>query len=438
MRRVRPTGTDRALVGSAPTGWRRRVFSSLWDSRNYRQFFLGQAVSLIGTWMQSIAQSWLVLTLTGSATMLGLVAAVQTLPVLLISPYGGVVVDRADKRRLLVATQSTMAVLALTLGLLTATHTVRLWMIVVIAGLLGVATSVDNPARQAFVPEMVGADGVANAVSLNSVLVNAARAVGPAVAGVLIVTLGTAMCFMLNAATFVAVIVALATMNRAALHPTVAAPRTPGQLMEGLRYVRRTPRLLIPLLMMALIGALSYEFQVVLPVLAKHTFGGNADAYGFLTAAFGAGAVAGGLVVATRRPAGIRGVVIAAALFGSAILAAAAAPTLAAEVVLLALVGAASVAFMSRGNTLLQMTAEPGMRGRVMALWAVAFLGTTPLGGPIVGYIAQHAGPRWGLAVGGLAALVAAVLGTWWAGRTLSRRGAAPTASAGRPPLVRT
>jgi MFS family permease len=273
--------------------------------------------------------------------------------------------------------------------------------------------AVDNPARQAFVPEMVGRDAVANAVSLNSVMNNAARAVGPAVAGVLIVTVGVSGCFLLNAASFIAILIALTRMNVAELHPVDPAIHGPGQLLEGLRYVRRTPRLLIPLLMMALIGALSYEFQVVLPLLATRTFHGNAGAYGYLTACFGLGAVAGGIVVAARRPRGLHAVAVAAAAFGIAMLGAAAAPTFPLELLALACTGAASVTFMSRGNTTLQLTADPRMRGRVMALWAVAFIGTTPIGGPIVGYIAQNAGPRWGLALGGFAALTATALAAY-------------------------
>ncbi|HZY01585.1 MAG TPA: MFS transporter [Dermatophilaceae bacterium] len=397
--------------GRRPTsGWRRRTFASLIESSNYRRFVLGQAISLVGTWMQMIGQSWLVLQLTGSATALGLVAAVQTLPILLLSPYAGVLVDRRSKRRVLLATQTVMALLALALGLLTLTHTVRLWMVMVIAGAMGLANCVDNPARQSFVPEIVGTDLVANAVSLNSSMVNAARAVGPALAGVLIVSVGVGACFLFNTVSFVAVIIALATMKPELLHPAVRSAHAPGQLLEGFRYVRRTPRLFTPLLMMALIGALSYEFQVVLPVLAKGTFNGDADAYGFFTAAMGIGAVIGGLAVASRRPKGMRSLAVAAGVFGLTMLAAAAAPTLATEVLALAMVGAGSVGFMSRGNTMLQMTADETMRGRVMALWAVAFLGTTPIGGPIVGYVAQHAGPRWGLALGGLAALVATAL----------------------------
>ena len=241
-------------------------------------------------------------------------------------------------------------------------------------------------------------------------MVNAARAVGPALAGVLIVSVGVGACFLFNTVSFVAVIIALATMNPKLLHPAVKSVHAPGQLLEGFRYVRATPRLFTPLLMMALIGALSYEFQVVLPVLAEQTFHGNADAYGYFTAAMGIGAVIGGLAVASRRPKGMRSLAVAAGAFGLTMLAAAAAPTLATEVLTLAMVGAGSVGFMSRGNTMLQMTSDQSMRGRVMALWAVAFLGTTPIGGPIVGYVAQHAGPRWGLALGGLAALTVTTL----------------------------
>jgi MFS family permease len=393
----------------AASGFWRRAFASL-RNPNYRRFFVGQSISLVGTWMQSVAQSWLVLQLSGSGTTLGLVVAIQTLPVLLLSPYGGLIVDRADKRRLLLATQSTFTVLAATLGLLSLTHVVRLWMVIVIAAAFGLTNSLDNPARQAFVPELVGGGSVANAVSLNSVMTNAARSIGPALAGILIVTAGVGGCFLINAASFVTVLIALATMDEQRLRRTPVATHTAGQLVEGLRYVRRTPRLLTPLLMMALIGALSYEFQVVLPLLAKRTFRGDADAYGFLTASLGLGAVVGGIVVASRRPRGLRAVAVAAGAFGTTLLLAAAAPSFQLELVALALVGVCSVAFMSRGNTTLQLTSVAQMRGRVMALWAVAFIGTTPIGGPTVGYIAQHFGPRWGLALGGFAALAATAL----------------------------
>jgi MFS family permease len=384
-----------------------RTFASL-ATPNFRRYYGGQAVSMVGTWMQAVAQAWLVLQLTGSGTALGLVIALQTLPVLLFGPYGGVVADRLDKRRLMIGLQSMMGVLALVLGILTVTHTVTLWQVYVLAFLLGVNNSFENPARQAFVLEMVGPEDLRNAVSLNSVLVNVARAVGPAVAGIIIAAGGLGLCFLLNAVSFVAVVVSLVTLDLGALRPSPPAHRGPGQLREGLRYVRRTPALLVPLLMMALVGCLAYEFQVVLPVLARDTFGGDASVYGFMTAAMGFGAVVGGLFVAARGKTGIPALIWAATSFGVLIAAAAVAPTLWLELVLLVLVGAASVGFLSIGNSTLQLEAEPGMRGRVMALWSVAFLGSTPIGGPIAGAVAEQFGGRVALAMGAAACLVAA------------------------------
>jgi MFS family permease len=378
---------------------------------NYRRYFFGQAVSLIGTWMQTVAQSWLVLQLTGSATALGVVVALQTLPVLLLGPYGGVVADRVDKRRLMMALQTMMGLLALVLGILTVTDLVRLWQVYLLAVLLGLNNCFENPARQAFVLEMVGPDHLRNAVSLNSVLVNAARAVGPAVAGIIIATGGIGICFLLNALSFVAVVFSLATLDTGTLQPAPPARRSGGQLRAGFDYVRRTPALAVPLLMMGLIGCLAYEFQVVLPVVAKQTFGGGAQAYGFMTAAMGVGAVLGGLWVAARGRTGTRALINSAAVFGVLIGAAAAAPTLPLELVALALVGAASVGFLAKGNSTLQLAATPSMRGRVMALWAVAFLGSTPIGGPIAGAVSERLGGRAGLALGAVACLVAAALG---------------------------
>ncbi len=399
-----------------------RTFASL-RIPNFRRYFAGQAVSLAGTWMQSVAQGWLVLTLTGSGAALGLVVALQTLPVLLLGPYAGVVIDRADKRRLIIAVQAVMATLALVLGLLTVTGAVRLWMVFVLAGGLGLANTFDNPARQAFVSEMVDPDDLRNAVTLNSVLVNAARAVGPAVAGILIATVGTGICFLANAASYLAAIAALATMDAARLHPSKPSTRLPGQLRAGLSYVRHSPALAVPLLMMGVVGMLAYEFQVVLPVVARTTFHGGAPAYGLLTAAMGIGAVVGGLAVAGRGRTGLGPLVRAAATFGLVILLAAAAPSLGWEMAALTLVGAASVQFLSLGNATLQLSAAPEMRGRVMALWSVAFLGSTPIGGPIAGAVADTFGGRAGLVLGGVACLVAA------AGGGLVLRGMRRTAS---------
>lgn len=378
---------------------------------NFRLYLAGQAVSLTGTWMQVVAQSWLVLQLSRSGTLLGLVAAAQFLPVLVLGPYGGLVADRAGKRRLLLGTQSALGALALVLGLLTVTHVIRLWMVFVLAVALGMVNAVDQPTRQTFVPEMVGRDRLQNAVSLNSVLTNAARAVGPAVAGVLIATAGVGVCFMANAASFAAVLAALARIRTVTLHPATPAGREPGQLRQGLRYVRGAPGLLVPLLMMALVGTLAYEFQVSLPLLARVSLHGGASTYGFLTAAMGAGAVAGGLVVAATARTGLLPFTIASAGFTASILAAALVPSLAGELAALTVTGFFSTAFMASGNTTLQLTADPQFRGRVMALWSVTFTGSTPVGGPIIGVVADDLGPRYGLGLGALACLAATLLG---------------------------
>jgi MFS family permease len=398
---------------------RKRTFAAL-SVPNYRRYFIGQATSLIGTWMQMAAQSWLVLSLTGSATALGVIVALQTLPVLLLAPYGGVIADRVDKRRLMVVLQTAMGIQALILGVLTITGSVRLWEIGVLAVVLGLNNAFENPARQSFVLEMVGADTLRNAVSLNSVQVNVARAVGPAVAGVLIATVGTGECFLINAASFVAVVFSLVTMKRSALYPTPPATRSPGQLREGLRYARATPEIIVPLLMMALVGTLAYEFQVSLPVMARHALHAGAEGYGFMTAAMGVGAIIGGLVVAARGHTGLRPVTVAVAAFAVALALAAASPTLAVELIALAFVGAASVSFMSSGNSTLQLASDPAMRGRVMALWFVALQGTTPIGGPLIGLVISLAGARAGLGVGALACALAAAVG-FGASRRLRR-----------------
>ena len=388
----------------------RRTFSAL-SIPNFRRFFVGQSISLVGTWMQSVAQSWFVFTLTHSATAIGLVIALQTLPVLILGPYAGVIADRVDKRRLMIVLQSLMGVQALVLGVLVMTTSVHYWEVCLLAFALGCNNTFENPARQSFVLEMVGADEVRNAVSLNSTMVNAARAVGPAVAGLLIAVAGVGPCFLLNAATFVAVVYSLVSMDTSTLSPSTPTGRAKGQLMEGFRYVARQPRLAIPLVMMAIVGTLAYEFQVTLPVVARQTFGGGAATYGFLTAAMGIGAVAGGLVTATRGRTGVWPLTIASGMFGLTILFAAISPVIAVEFVALAAVGWASVTFLATGNTTLQLEADPSMRGRVMALWAVAFLGTTPIGGPLIGWIVASSSARVGLLVGALACLVAAGLG---------------------------
>jgi MFS family permease len=378
---------------------------------NYRRYIAGQSVSLIGTWMQMAAQSWLVLSLTGSATTLGVIVALQTLPVLLLGPYGGVVADRIDKRRLMVILQIAMGVQALILGLLTVTHSVRLWEIGVLAALLGLNNAFENPARQSFMLELVGSESLRNAVTLNSVLVNVARVIGPAVAGVLIATVGEGPCFLLNAASFAAVVASLVTLDRAAIDPSPPSGREPGQLREGLRYVRRTPELGVPLAMMALAGALAYEFQVTLPVMAREGLHVGATGFGLMTSAMGVGAVIGGLFVANKGRTGLPTLVLAASAFGVVLLFAAVAPSLPTELIALALAGGASISFMATANSTLQLNAAPSMRGRVMALWFVAFQGSTPIGGPIVGWVMAQAGARAGLGLGGVTCLLTALMG---------------------------
>jgi MFS family permease len=397
---------------------------------NYRRYYGGQSISLIGTWMQMTAQAWLVLTLTHSSTALGLIVALQTLPVLLLGPYGGVIADRVDKRRLMMALQSAMGLQALTLGILTVTGTVRVWHIGLLAALLGLNNAFETPARQSFMMELVGKEHLRNAVSLNSVLVNVARSVGPAVAGILIATVGDGVCFLANAASFVAVVFSLTTMDAAALSPSPPAPRAPGQLREGLRYVRSMPQLAVPLVMMGIAGCLTYEFQVSLPVMAAHGLSVGAAGFGFMTAAIGVGAVAGGLVVAGRGKTGLAPLTAAAFGLGAALAGATVAPNLAVELIALAMAGASSIAFMATGNSTLQLNAAPDMRGRVMSLWFVAFQGSTPIGGPIVGATMTAIGPRAGLGLGALAVSLVACGGLIALRRVPRRRATATQAVA--------
>lgn len=411
-----------------------RIFSSL-RVPNFRLYFSGQVISLSGTWMQRLAQAWLVLELTDSGTALGVVSALQFLPLLLLGPLGGVLADRYDKRRVLYVTQAVPAVLAVILGLLITTNVVTVWMVYLLAVALGLVQVVDNPTRQTFIHEMVGADELTNAVSLNSVLVNVARVLGPSLAGALIVTVGLAPCFYINAVSYSAVLIALALMNPDRLLRAPAQARRSGQLREGLRYVRNTPEVLVPLVMMAIVGTLAYEYQVVLPLLAKFTFGGDADTYATMTALSATGAVVGGLTTAAggRKPA--TSLAWTAIVFGSIQLLTSMAPTLVVTYAIMVLLGAASIRFLALGNATLQLAAEPAMRGRVMALWAVAFLGSTPIGGPIVGWVGEYIGPRFALGMGGVATLASGVLAYRALARIEARNGngAGPTIPPPKP-----
>lgn len=391
----------------------RRTFSAL-AVRNFRLYFGGQAVSVSGTWMQRVAQSWLVLELTGSGAAVGWVTAFQFLPILLIAPVGGLVADRMDKRKVLYVTQSLAGLIAAGLGVLVLTGQVELWMVFALAFLLGIVGSFDNPARNAFVMEMVGRSRITNAVGLNSVLINSARILGPAVGGVLIVTVGIGVCFLINAASYLALITALAVMRGHELDRSLPEPRRRGQLREAWRYVRSDPVLRVPLVMMGVVGLLAYEFEVTLPLLARFTFGGGADTFGAMFAAMGVGAVAGGLYTASRGDRPGRTLIRMAYLLGAALVVAAVMPVLWMELVALAMVGAASTSFLTLGNSVLQLHSVPEMRGRVVALRAVAVLGARPIGAPIVGWIGEHLGPRYGLGIGAVATLGVAVWAHRW------------------------
>ena len=390
----------------------RQTFSSL-RIRNFRLYFTAQLISVSGTWMQSVAQAWLVLHLTGSGVDLGIVVGLQFLPMLLLGPFGGLVAARANKRRLLFVTQSAGGLLALVLGILVVTDTVVLWQVYLLAGLLGVVNLFDNPARQTFMMEMVGRDDLPNAVSLNTVVMNASRVVGPAIGGVIITVFGLGVCFFVNAASYVAVIVGLAMMRVAELHRTDPVERAKGQVRDGFRYVWRTPALRNVLLAVALIGVFAYNFTVTLALLAKVTFHGGAGTYAVLTSCMGAGAIVGGLLAAHRSRPTPRLLQVLALVFGGLLAAVAFAPTLLAADLLIVLMGAASIGFIATANATLQLTADPAMRGRVMALYAMAFLGTTPIGAPLVGAIAQWTDPRIAMLVGAVATVAAAGLLMW-------------------------
>jgi MFS family permease len=385
----------------------RHSFNSL-EVPNYRRFFIGQLISLSGTWMQTVAAIWVVLSLTDSGVAVGMTTALQFLPMLLIGAWGGLLADRFPKRRLLITTQALMAVPAIALFAVTATGAVTPWMVYLAVLAFGSLNAIDNPTRQSFVIEMVGPDRVVNAVSLNSVIVQAARIVGPAVAGILIATVGVVACFGLNALTFVAMILALRGMDPDRLHAAPVAKAEPGAIRAGLRYVLRTPELLVPLALMGLVGTLGFNFQVVLPLLAKFSFESGAMTYASLVSAMAVGSIAGALVNGHRGRTGPRLIAGGALAFGLSALLAAAMPSLALEIVVLALLGAAAVTFAATINSTLQLAVSPEMRGRVMALYSVVFLGSTPIGAPLTGWLAQTYDPRAALVLAGVGGLTAA------------------------------
>jgi MFS family permease len=408
-----------------------QMISSL-HQRNYRLFFFGQLVSVAGTWMQTVAQSFLVLELTHSGTQLGLTTAVRFLPMFIFGPLGGVFADRMDKRRVLYVTQTLAGLLAGVFAITVGTHVIRLWLVYLLALALGFVNVFDNPARQSFISEMVSPADLPNAVTLNSVAMNMARVFGAALGGVIAAAIGLALCFTCNALSFVAVLVSLAVMRKSELFTAKRVPKTKRQVRQGLAYVRRTPELLIPLVMIAVVGTLAWEFQVTLPLMATGAFHRGAAAYGVMASVMGAGAVVGGLISAARPRPRARALCLAAIGWGIAILAAAAAPSLGLELAALVFVGYGSITFNSLAKTTLQLAAKPQMRGRVMALWALAWLGSTPIGGPIVGWVGQSVGPRWALVIGGLPTVVCGILALPALAR-IDRRAAASAGPARSP-----
>lgn len=404
----------------------RKTFRSL-RIRNYRLFVLGQLVSMSGTWMQSVAQAWLVLKLTNSGVALGIVTALQFLPILLFGMWGGLIADRVDKQRALMFTQAAMASVAAVLALLTALDVVTLWMVYVCAFLLGVANMIDSPTRQAFVTELVGPSEVANAVALNSAMFNAARVIGPAIAGALIVGVGIWPAFALNAVSFAPVIWGLSKMRPDELFRQAPVGRAKGQVREGLFYVWRSETLRSTLLLVALVGTFALNFSITMPLMVKFVFDAGAAEFSLLTSAMGLGSMFGALVVASRARPTTRLLMLASLSFGLLMLAAAAAPSLGWELAVMPFFGAGSITFMATANSTLQLNSSPEMRGRVMALYVLVFLGTTPIGGPIVGWVAEVWGPRASVALGGVACLIgSAVAGSslWRARRRTGLEGA--------------
>jgi MFS family permease len=407
----------------------RQTFKAL-KVRNYRLFFIGQIISASGTWMHSVALGLLVLSdqLHGNGFNVGLVTALQFLPMLLLGSWGGLVVDRVDKRRLLYVTQTVSGVLAFVLGVLVALGTVTMWEVYLISALFGVVNLFDNPARQTFVSEMVGRDLMPNAISLNSVVMNSARVIGPAIGGILIFTVGLAACFFFNAVSYVAVLVALFLMRPSEFHRRPVVARAKGQVREGLRYVWSTHELRDPLLAVAIVGIFAFNFTTTLPLLATRTFHGGAGTYSALMAAMGAGAVVGGLMVAHRSRPSIALLSIIGLGFGVMLLVVAASPTETEALIAVVLMGVCSISYIATANATIQLQADPAMRGRVMALYAIALLGSTPIGAPLVGWIADVANPRVAVMVGGVATLAASVpLALRYVNRRPSRAGATTT-----------
>jgi len=391
------------------------TFRSL-SIHNYRLWFGGALVSNVGTWMQRVAQDWLVLQVltAGSGVAVGITTGLQFLPMLLLGPYAGVVADRFDKRRLLMLTQGLSGLWGLLLGVLVLTDQAQLWHVYALATLLGITTAFDAPARQTFVAALVPADHLGNAVGLNSASFNGARLVGPGLAGLLIAAFGTGPVFLINAVSFAATVVALAALRTSELHPMPAAGRGKGQVREGLRYVRGRPDLVLVLVVMGTVGALGMNYQLTTGLVATQVFGRGATEYGILGSILAIGSLSGALLAAGRQRVRLRLVLGAAGAFGVTAMVAGSMPTYWSFAISLIPVGLTSLTLMTAANTLVQTTTEPAMRGRVMALYMMIFMGGTPIGSPLIGWLGDTFGARWTIYVGGVSALLVTAGAVLW------------------------
>ncbi|MCW4385868.1 MFS transporter [Salinibacterium sp. SYSU T00001] len=402
----------------------RRMFRSF-GILNYRLWFVGALVSNIGTWMQRTAQDWIVLTeLTDNdAAALGITLALQLGPQLVLLPWSGLIADRFDRRRVLMVTQTAMGMLGLALGVIVLAGVAQLWHLYAFALALGIASAIDAPARQAFVSELVTERYLPNAVALNSLSFHGARLVGPAVAGILIALVGTGWVFIINAATFAAVLVALMLMRRSELVPTTRTRRGErGQLRAGFRYVRSRPDIVVVLAMVSLVGTFGMNFAIYISTMTTIEFGLGSSEYGLLSSVMAIGSVAGALMAARRERPRLRVMVSAAAAFGLVCLIAAFMPNYWTFAASLAVLGACTLTFMTCANAYVQTTTESVMRGRVMALYMAVFMGGTPIGSPIVGWVTNHLGPRWGLGVAAVAGFAAAGVALVWLVRSRGLR----------------
>jgi MFS family permease len=394
--------------------------------RNFRLFFGGQLISQVGNWLTLVAQTLLVLKLTGSGIALGVLSAAQFGPVLVLGPWAGLVADRSDKRRLLLTIQTIAMLQSFTLAALAFTGHPPVLAIYAVAMVGGLTVAFDNPARRSFVVEMVPPADIQNAVSLNSALMTSSRIVGPALAGLLVVTAGFGWAFLGDGCSYVAVLVALWMMRTEELHPAPVTPKAKRQIREGLGYARRVPELWVPLVMMAVVGTLSYNFQTVFPLFATRDLHGTDTTYTLLFSVVSVGALAGALRVARRSTIDVRTVATASFAYGLAMAVMAVVPNQPLAYLVGLFLGIASVSFIVSSTAIVQIEAAPEMRGRVLALQAMLFLGSTPVGGPVVGWISEQFGARYAVAVGAVAALGAGAWGAWRA-----RRAAAAQAEPG-------